>query len=130
MQGIGRINWSRVILGGLLGGIVFSITNILKGVAVPAFGEEWAAAMALLGIDMQRLMQSQAMLAWFMVDSILFILVAVWLYAAIRPRFGAGMRTAVYAGVAVWLIGYLLPMIGYASLGGSFRHVLCSSARR
>src|SRR5262249_22206685 len=32
---------------------------------------------------------------------------AVWLYAAIRPRFGAGPRTALIAGVAVWVLAHL-----------------------
>ena len=32
---------------------------------------------------------------------------AVWLYAAIRPRYGAGPKTALCAGAAVWGIGYL-----------------------
>ena len=32
---------------------------------------------------------------------------AVWLYAAIRPRYGAGPRTAVIAGLAVWVMADL-----------------------
>jgi len=32
----------------------------------------------------------------------------IWIYAAIRPRFGAGVMTAVYAGLAVWFIGVLI----------------------
>jgi hypothetical protein len=33
---------------------------------------------------------------------------AVWTYAAIQPRFGAGRRTAVVVGFVVWLPGYLI----------------------
>jgi len=33
--------------------------------------------------------------------------VAVWLYAAIRPRFGPGPKTAVYAGLAVWALSHI-----------------------
>ena len=29
-------------------------------------------------------------------------IVAVWMYAAVRPRFGAAVRTLVYAGMATW----------------------------
>jgi len=37
----------------------------------------------------------------------LFLGIAVvWLYAAIRPRFGPGPRTAVIAGLAVWFLSY------------------------
>jgi len=32
----------------------------------------------------------------------------VWLYAAIRPRFGPGPRTAILAGPAVWFLSYLV----------------------
>lgn len=31
----------------------------------------------------------------------------VWLYAAMRPRFGPGMKTAALAAFAVWLCGFL-----------------------
>ncbi|MFQ5652668.1 MAG: hypothetical protein ACE5IY_22270 [bacterium] len=34
-----------------------------------------------------------------------------WLYAAIRPRFGAGPRTAIISGVACWV---LLELLGFA----------------
>jgi hypothetical protein len=32
---------------------------------------------------------------------------SVWLYAAIRPRYGAGVTTAIIAGFAVWVIAHL-----------------------
>jgi hypothetical protein len=31
----------------------------------------------------------------------------VWLYAAIRPRFGPGMKTAMYAAAVVWVCGFV-----------------------
>jgi hypothetical protein len=34
-------------------------------------------------------------------------LASVWLYAAIRPRFGAGAKTAIVAGLAVWVMAHL-----------------------
>ena len=33
----------------------------------------------------------------------------VAVYVVIRPRFGAGLRTALYAGVMVWFFSYALP---------------------
>ena len=51
-------------------------------------------------------------------------IVAVWIYAAIRPRFGAGPRTAIYAGLAVWVVGALLPNLSFMCFGGLFsRHL-------
>jgi hypothetical protein len=43
--------------------------------------------------------------------------VAVWIYAGIRPRFGAGVKTAIYAGLAVWLVGYLVPNLIFMATG-------------
>ena len=34
--------------------------------------------------------------------------VAVWTYAAIRPRFGIGVKTAIYAALLTWITAYLL----------------------
>ncbi len=35
-------------------------------------------------------------------------LAAVWIYAAIRPRFGAGPKTAFYAGLVSWVLASLV----------------------
>jgi hypothetical protein len=40
----------------------------------------------------------------------------VWTYAAIRPRFGPGPRTAVYAGLVFFVIG-LITTYGYKTIG-------------
>ena len=42
-------------------------------------------------------------------------IVATWLYAAIRPRFGPGPGTATMAGVAAGLLLAVLPDIGWGS---------------
>jgi hypothetical protein len=41
----------------------------------------------------------------------------LWVYAAIRPRFGAGVKTAVIAGVAVWFFVGLLHALGEGPMG-------------
>jgi hypothetical protein len=41
----------------------------------------------------------------------------VWLYAAIRPRFGPGAGTAAIAGLAVWFFAYLYGGLGQELLG-------------
>jgi hypothetical protein len=47
-------------------------------------------------------------LLMFTVWAFLVGIFAVWLYAAIRPRYGAGPKTAISAAVAVWCLAYLL----------------------
>jgi hypothetical protein len=41
----------------------------------------------------------------------------VWLYAAIRPRFGAGVATATYAALIVWFLAYVYPSVGMQMMG-------------
>ena len=49
---------------------------------------------------------------------------AVWLYAAIRPRYGAGPKTALCAGAAVWGLGYLLASVTPIALHIFPRHIM------
>jgi hypothetical protein len=41
-------------------------------------------------------------IVWFVVCDFLIGLWVLWLYAAIRPRYGAGPKTALCAGLAAW----------------------------
>lgn len=41
----------------------------------------------------------------------------VWLYAAIRPRFGPGPKTAAIAGVVVWFLAYFWSTVGFGMMG-------------
>ena len=51
------------------------------------------------------------------VASLLAGLTMIFFYAAARPRFGPGPRTAVTVAVALWIGGYLPPLLGYHVLG-------------
>jgi hypothetical protein len=52
---------------------------------------------------------------WIVVDFVIGLAV-VWNYAAIRPRFGAGPRTAVLAAVAPWLVATAV-VCGFTTMG-------------
>ena len=96
------INVGRVILGGLVAGLVM---NVVDGVTNGAIlGARWEAETKRLGIDMSQ--QSQALAGWVTFDFLCGI-VLVWLYASIRPRYGPGAKTAVIAGLALWFITHL-----------------------
>jgi magnesium-transporting ATPase (P-type) len=100
---MGKINWGRVFLGGLIAGVIVNLSEFLvNGVMLM---EEWAKAMQALG---RPAGQSAGQMAAFIVFGFLVGLSAVWLYAAIRPRYGAGPKTAVCAGAAVWFLAYFL----------------------
>jgi|SRR5208282_3527833 len=100
---MGKINVGRLILGGIVAGIAIDIVDyFVDGMWL---GQRWADGMALLG----KPGFSQTQIILFNVIGLLTGIAAIWVYAAIRPRFGAGIKTAVIAGLAVWVIGVLLP---------------------
>ena len=108
---MGKINWGRVILGGLLAGVVVSL---FEGVAGWAFEQEYQAAITALGKTMEM---TPTLMIYFLAFGFIYGIFAVWFYAAVRPRFGPGPKTAACAGFAVWLIGYLFPSVGWVVLG-------------
>jgi hypothetical protein len=106
---VGKVNWGRVILGGLLAGLVVNLFEWAVGMVLQ---EEYKAALAALGKTMD-----ESAMVFYLVYGFVYGIFAIWLYAAIRPRFGPGPKTAVCAGFAVWFVGYLLPLLGYGAQG-------------
>jgi hypothetical protein len=60
----------------------------------------------------------------FNVVGIFIGLVALWIYVGIRPRFGAGPKTAIYAGLAVWILAFLLPNTTFMYISHLYSHHL------
>ncbi|HLR07140.1 MAG TPA: hypothetical protein VK117_15095 [Pyrinomonadaceae bacterium] len=98
---MGKINFGRVLLGGLVAGLVINIGEyLLNGVVlakqmegtfrkmnVPAPGGNFIAIAVAL--------------------TFLLGILIVWIYALIRPRLGPGPKTAIVAGLIAWLSIYL-----------------------
>jgi hypothetical protein len=61
---------------------------------------------------------------WFNLVGLLAGLIAVWIYVSIRPRFGPGPLTAVYAAIAVWLLTSAIPNFQFMWVLGLFEHHL------
>jgi hypothetical protein len=75
-----KINWRRVILGGLLAG---AILDTLEGAATHVLvGNRFAEEMKALGKSMQP---TPGALTFFLSLGFLLGLATIWLYAAIRP---------------------------------------------
>ena len=95
----------KVLIGGLIAGVVLNVIDtVLYGVVLKA---QMAAAMQALG----RPAMTNAQIPWFVFLDFVAGVFLVWLYAAIRPRFGAGPGTAVKAGIAGWFLAGLLPTL-------------------
>lgn len=105
------INVGKVITGGLLCGLVINISEtILNLVVVPTDMAE-----ALKARNLPEL--GTAPIIGFVVLSFLLGIGIVWLYAAIRPRLGPGVKTAIIAGVAAWLFAYAYMSLGMVFMG-------------
>jgi len=96
---MGKMNWNRIILGGLLAAVVMMVLSILEMVTLQ---RPWLdAAVELLGPQTDA--DWWRFIAAFGVLCLVGGMVSVWLYAAIRPRYGPGPKTAAVVGFAVWL---------------------------
>lgn len=109
-----RINMSKVLVGGIVAALVIIVIDFITYKYV--FGTRMAAEMDAYHPGASTSMSvSTGIITMVLTDLITGILL-VWLYAAIRPRFGPGPRTAVYAAIFVWLLGGLFTY-GYTSMG-------------
>jgi hypothetical protein len=105
-------NRGRVILGGLLAGLIINIVEfVTNGVVLK---DTWAQIMQGLGKSGQLPASS---IVLFNVGGFLAGIAAVWLYAAIRTRYGAGPGTAIRAGCAAWALTSFLPTLGNYAAG-------------
>ena len=109
---MGKINATRVLLGGLLAGLVINISEWFWNGVV--FMKDMQDAMAAINKPMDTGGGFMAiMLAWGFLIGIL----SVWVYAAIRPRFGAGAKTALRTGLMLWLLVYVQVTISFSPMG-------------
>ena len=104
---MGRINWARVILGGIVAGIVSTVLEGAGGFLMHSVSE---AAMKNMKPPSGAVMAAHVL--WGLVVGV----AAIWLYAAIRPRYGPGAATALRAGFAVWLFVHATFSLAAASM--------------
>lgn len=114
-----EINNGKVITSGLAAGLVLNVIDFLSNTYL--LGSRSQMELSMVNPSIWAALNDPKNIAWFVaIDFALGILV-VWLYAAIRPRFGPGPGTAVKAGVFTWLVGGVIwaffYFMGLMSLG-------------
>jgi hypothetical protein len=108
------INTKKVLLGGLAAGFVMNIIDwIVNGYLLAARMKAESDAFKP-GLS-DQMMQGSAIVGYIVMDFVLAFAL-VWTYAAIRPRFGPGIRTASYAALLFWLLTMIF-MAGYMHMG-------------
>ncbi len=98
----GKPNLARVLLGGLIAGLVINVAEYLvHGVLLDP---EWAAAFGALG---------RTPTGWttFLPSNFLVGIIGIWIYAKFRPNYGPGPRTALRSAISIWAIFWAIPMM-------------------
>ena len=107
---MGQINWGRVLLGGLLAGLVINVGESVLNLVV--FADEMQLMQEEMGLEPPSSI-------WMVVYILLAFIggtIITCLYAAMRPRFGPGPRTALISGATVWFLAWFWPMITMAPI--------------
>jgi hypothetical protein len=107
-----RINMGRVVLGGLLAGLVLNIGEFILNTKV--LGEQ------MKSFNAQHNFPDPGGNFIIVAVVLTFVLgiVMVLGYAAIRPRFGPGVKTAIIASLFAWFALYFYMGIFFAMLFG------------
>ena len=99
------INTSKVVVGGLVAGVVMNVSGFL--VQGMLLGKRMESEMVAVAPTLQGKGMDGASMAGRVITQFVVGLLLVWLYAAMRPRFGPGPKTAMYAAFVIWLCGFL-----------------------
>jgi hypothetical protein len=108
------INTNKVLIGGFAAGVVMNVIDFISstyilGARMKAESDAFKPGMS------DQMMSGTTMVSYIVMDLVLGILL-VWTYAAMRPRFGPGMRTATYVAVLFWILGGIF-LSGYLHMG-------------
>ncbi len=113
------INNQKVVVGGLAAGITFFVLDFLSNWLIS--GRRFEAEMAALDPMIPSNLRAAGTIAGMVIVDVVLGILLTWLYAAIRPNFGPGPKTAMIAGLffflatgAVWAS---YPVIGLMSWG-------------
>jgi hypothetical protein len=99
---VGRVNWERVIAGGLAAGV---IVNVFEYGGHRVFLDDaWTSAFRALG-------KTPTGWSTFIPANFAVGILMIWLYARLRPRYGGGPKTALRSGLATWAVFWVIPML-------------------
>jgi hypothetical protein len=108
------INTQKVLIGGIAAGVVMNVIDFISNTYVLGARMKAESDAFKPGIS-DLMMTGSAIASYIVVDFVLGILL-VWTYAAIRPRFGPGIKTAFYAAALFWVL-VAISMSGYLHMG-------------
>ena len=108
------INTNKVLLGGLAAGVVLNVIDFVSNTYV--LGARMRAETEAFKPGLSGQMMTGSAIASYIIMDFVLGVILVWTYAAIRPRFGPGLRTATFAALLFWVLG-LIFNVGYLHMG-------------
>jgi len=99
------INASKVVVGGLVAGVVMNVIGFVGNGYL--LGKRMEAEMAAVAPSLAGKGMAPSAITFAVVTQFVVGILLVWLYAAMRPRFGPGMGTAAKAALVIWVCGLL-----------------------
>jgi hypothetical protein len=105
-----KINVISVITSGLIAGLLISLSAITM---VPVVGNEMDMVLASRGLPPLSKMD----MMYFVVLSFINGIALVLLYALVKERLGAGIRTSVIVSVVYWFLTYFFSSISLIVYG-------------
>jgi hypothetical protein len=99
---VAPINWGRVVWGGLAAGLI--VNAFEYGGHRVYLDDAWTAAFRALG-------KTPTGWSTFIPANFFIGILLVWLYARLRPGYGKGPKTALRAGLATWIVFWLIPLM-------------------
>ena len=110
---MGQINTGRLVIGGIVAAVVLFVAGFIIHGAI--LGSQWMA-WRQAGHMPFAMSHAGEFVIWIIV-SLVNGFAGLWIYAGIRPRYGAGPKTALLAGLMLWLAGGLTTALGGFALG-------------
>lgn len=94
-----RINWGRLIIGGLIASVILFLTDGVFHEQVVA--ADWRALHVTLGVPESQ--HSAAAVLYFVVFELGRGFLSIFLYVLMRPCCNPGPKTAAIAGIVAWI---------------------------
>jgi hypothetical protein len=108
------INTGKVLVGGVVAGVVMNVIDFIVNMFI--VGERMKAETNAFKPGLSdQMMSGNTMISYIVMDFMLGIAL-IWTYAAIRPRFGPGIKTATYAALLFWILADIF-LSGYLHMG-------------
>src|SRR5688572_27395168 len=108
------MNTKRVLMGGIVAGVVMNAIDFVTNTYI--LGERMKAGTEAFKPGLSDQMMSGNTIVMYIIMDFILGIALVWTYAAIRPRFGPGIKTATYAALLFWILAGIF-LSGYMHMG-------------